>query len=294
MHAYLRSGSYRIDRQGPVRLSEHPTDLGDALRKKELKEQLKDDVEKIGAFQEHLYARGRSSLLLIFQAMDAAGKDSCIRHVLTGVNPQGCSVTSFKTPSAAELTHDFLWRHAVAAPARGMIGVHNRSHYEEVLVVKVHPQYLLSQRLPGIRTVADADERFWEARYASIRDFEAHLARQGTVVLKFFLHMSREVQRQRLLERIEEPAKQWKFNVGDVKERAYWDAYQQAYAEALAATAAPHAPWFIIPADDQWESRAIVARIVREQLEAMDQAIDPMTTGDAVELEEGRRLLTNE
>ncbi len=294
MQHYLNARSYCVDRPGVVDLADHATDLGDALRKKELKEELERDVKRISELQEHLYARGEMALLLVFQAMDAAGKDSCIRHVMSGVNPQGCQVTSFKAPSSLERSHDFLWRHVQALPARGMIGIHNRSHYEEVLVVKVRPELLLGQALPGIVRPADADTAFWEARYASIRHFEEHIARQGTRVLKFFLHMSREVQRKRLLQRIEEQDKQWKFSIGDVHERTHWDAYQQAYAEAIGATAAPHAPWFIVPADDQWESRAIVGRIVREQLEAMDHSIPPLTERERAELEEGRRLLEGE
>lgn len=258
----------RIVRTGTFNLSGHHTDLPDVATRKALKAALEEDRKRIVELQEMLYAQGSHALLLIFQAMDAAGKDSCIRHVLSGVNPQGCSVTSFKAPGAEELSHDFLWRHAKAVPAKGMIGVHNRSHYEEVLVVKVHPAYLAAQRIPGV------DHRrlpasFWEERYAAIRNFESHLAAQGVTIMKFFLHMGKEAQKKRFLERIDDPKKNWKFSPGDVKERGHWDAYQQAYAEAIGATAVPHAPWFIVPADDQWETRAIVGRLVREQLEAM-------------------------
>ncbi|MCB0763648.1 MAG: polyphosphate kinase 2 family protein [Flavobacteriales bacterium] len=283
-----------IEEQGAVRLADHPTDLGDDLRKKELKASLEKDTERISELQEALYAQGRTAVLLIFQAMDAAGKDSCIRHVMTGVNPQGCRVWSFKAPTSEELAHDFLWRHAKAVPARGMIGIHNRSHYEEVLVVKVHPEYLIGQRLPGITSPGDADTAFWEQRYASIRAFEAHLARQGVVIMKFFLHMSKGVQKERFMERLDEPHKHWKFSAGDVKERAYWEAYQHAYEAALSATGSPHAPWFIVPADDQWESRAIVGRLVRERLEALDLGIAALTSKAQAELEEGRRLLEQE
>jgi PPK2 family polyphosphate:nucleotide phosphotransferase len=274
-----------------VHLSDHPTDLGDDLKKKDLKASLEKDVARITELQERLYTEGSRALLLIFQAMDGAGKDSCIQHVMSGVNPQGCQVWSFKAPNAEELTHDFLWRHARALPARGMIGIHNRSHYEEVLVVKVHPEYLAAQRLPDVTGTADPGEAFWEARYASIRAFEEHLARQGTVIMKFFLHMGKAVQRQRFLERIDEEAKNWKFNLGDVKERAHWDTYQRAYEEAIGATAAPHAPWFVVPADDQWESRAIVGRLVRERLEAMDLRAPRLSEKARKEMAEGRALL---
>ncbi|MBK6474231.1 MAG: polyphosphate kinase 2 family protein [Flavobacteriales bacterium] len=286
--------SFCVNKQGTVDLSAFKTDLGDELKKKELKDSLEKDRDRISELQTKLYTEGTRSLLLIFQAMDAAGKDSCIRHVMSGVNPQGCNVHSFKAPNSEELSHDFLWRHAKALPAKGMVGIHNRSHYEEVLVVKVHPEYLLGQHIPGIMKPDDADKAFWEDRYASIREFEAHLARQGTVVLKFFLHMSKAAQKERFLERIEEKEKNWKFSMGDIAERGHWDAYQNAYEEAISATAAPHAPWFIVPADDQWESRAIVGRLVREELEAMDPMDPELSAKDKKELEEGKVLLLAE
>lgn len=260
--------AFRIDRMTSLSLTGFATDLPDVATKKALKAALEEDRKRIADLQEVLYAQGSHAVLLIFQAMDAAGKDGCIQHVLSGVNPQGCVVTSFKAPSAEELSHDFLWRHAKAVPARGMIGVHNRSHYEEVLVVKVHPEYLGAQRIPGIAP-ADLPADFWEQRYTAIRNFEAYLAQQGVTIMKFFLHMSKAAQKERFLERINDPKKNWKFSVGDIKERSYWDAYQQAYAEAIGATSTPHAPWYIVPADDQWETRAIVGRLVRERLEAM-------------------------
>ena len=283
-----------VDKPGPVDLSDFPTDLGDALEKKELKDSLEDDRKELYDLQRLFYATDRHALLLVFQAMDAAGKDSCIRHVMSGVNPQGCQVWSFKAPSPEELDHDFLWRHAKAIPERGRIGIHNRSHYEEVLVVKVHPAYVLGQRIPGVRSTADIDEAFWESRYASIRDFEAHLARQGVIIMKFFLHMGRDAQRERFLDRIEDPSKNWKFSLGDVEERGHWDAYQQAYADAIGATAAPHAPWYIVPADDQWETRAIVGRLVRERLEELDLRTPELSAKQRDELAEGQRRLAAE
>ncbi|MCB9164454.1 MAG: polyphosphate kinase 2 family protein [Flavobacteriales bacterium] len=268
MYERINLDACRVDGPSDIDLKDFPTDLPDMHAKKVLKEAVAEDSARISDLQELLYARSSNALLLIFQAMDAAGKDSCIRHVLSGVNPQGCQVTSFKAPSAAELAHDFLWRHAKAVPARGMIGVHNRSHYEEVLVVKVHPSFLAAQRIPGVDPGA-LPENFWNDRYASIRAFEAHLAAQGVTIMKFFLHMDKAAQKERFLERIEDPKKNWKFSPGDVTERGFWDDYQKAYAQAIGATAAPHAPWFIVPADDQWETRAIVGRLVREQLEAL-------------------------
>ena len=278
---------------GPVDLSNYPTDLG-AETKKALKEALEKDRERISELQETLYAESGRSLLLIFQAMDAAGKDSCIRQVMSGVNPQGCQVHSFKAPNSEELAHDFLWRHAKAIPPKGMIGIHNRSHYEEVLVVKVHPEYLIGQRIPGITSPEKADARFWKERYASIAAFETHLARQGVVIMKFYLHMGREAQKERLLERMKEPGKHWKFNLGDIAERALWDTYRCAYQDAIGATSAEHAPWYIVPADDQWESRAIVGRLIREKLEAMDLQMPTLSAKEKEDLKAATVLLERE
>lgn len=294
MSDLLHLPRFCMEKPGTLRLADHPTDLGDDLQKKALKASLEKDVERITELQERLYAEGERALLLIFQAMDGAGKDSCIQHVMSGVNPQGCHVRSFKAPTSEELAHDFLWRHAKALPARGMIGIHNRSHYEEVLVVKVHPAYLGAQHLPGITGDNDPGKAFWEDRYASIRAFEEHLAKQGTVIMKFFLHLGKAAQKERFLERIDEEKKNWKFNLGDVHERMHWDAYQRAYEQAIGATAAKHAPWFVVPADDQWESRAIVGRLVREQLEALDPQAPRLSTKARKELAEGRALLTAE
>lgn len=259
-----------VQAPGRFRLKDHVTDLPEEADKKELKERLEKDRERISELQELLYAGGRHALLLIFQAMDAAGKDSAIRHVMSGVNPQGVRVWSFKAPSSLERSHDFLWRHAQAVPERGHIGIHNRSHYEEVLVTRVHPEFILGQNIPAVRSVKDIDEAFWRVRYDAITAWEAHLAASGTVIMKFFLHMSKAVQKKRFLERIDDPEKHWKFNPGDVAERAHWEDYMHAYEQAIGATAAPHAPWYIIPADEQWESRALVGRLIRERLEALD------------------------
>jgi PPK2 family polyphosphate:nucleotide phosphotransferase len=290
----FNSNSFRTTNGKNFRLQDHPTKLPGDLDKDDLKAHLEKERERISEQQEVLYAEQRRSLLLVFQAMDAAGKDSAIRHLLSGVNPQGCCITSFKQPSSEELAHDFLWRHAKAVPWRGMIGVHNRSHYEEVLVVKVHPEYLMGQRLAGIRSPEDADAAFWERRYKSIRDWEEHLTTEGVVIMKFFLHMSKQEQKKRFLERINEPLKNWKFGAGDVRERALFDAYMHAYEQAIAATSAPHAPWFVIPADQQWESRAIIGQLVREQLEAMDLRMPVINTKQKAELAEAKKMLTAE
>lgn len=282
---------FRIEEHGTFRLKDHLTRLSADPKKKDLKESVEKDRERIAELQDLLYAGGTHAVLLIFQAMDAAGKDSCIGHVLTGVNPEGCRVWSFKAPNSEELAHDFLWRHAQAIPARGQLGVHNRSHYEEVLVVKVHPEYLLGQNIPGIDTLDKVGKGFWEQRYTSIRQFEEHLAGQGVVIMKFFLNMSKAVQKERLLERIEDPAKNWKFKLGDVKERALWETYQEAYVSAINATAAPHAPWFVVPADEQWETRATVAALVRERLEALNMTSPVLSTKAKGELEQAREEL---
>lgn len=267
--SFLHDARVRVDKPGKFKMNKFKSDIDTPLVKKDLKELLEKDREVIADLQDVLYASADRSVLLIFQAMDAAGKDSCIRHVMSGVNPQGVKVHSFKAPSSLERSHDFLWRHHQAAPPAGFIGIHNRSHYEEVLVTKVHPDLILGQRIPGIRRTKDITKRFWERRYASIRNFEEHLSSNGTVIMKFFLHMSRAQQKQRFLERIDDPAKNWKFSANDVKERAFWKDYMAAYEEAIRETATPHAPWFIIPADDQWESRALVGRLLREQLQAL-------------------------
>lgn len=266
---YLSDPHFAITKTGTFQLKDHVTDLPSETIKKELKKQLEADKEVISDLQEVLYASGKHAVLLLFQAMDAAGKDSCIRHVMSGVNPQGVQVHSFKAPSTLERSHDFLWRHAKAIPPKGYIGIHNRSHYEEVLVTKVHPEFILGQKIAGVDSVKDINKKFWEQRYASIRNFEEHLASNGTVIMKFFLHMSRDQQKKRFLERIDDPAKNWKFSASDVKERGHWKEYMAAYEEAIRETAAPHAPWFIVPADDQWESRALVGRLLREQLQAL-------------------------
>lgn len=294
MKALLHDRRFVVDAPDRFRLKDHVTDLPEEADKKELKDRLEKDREHISDLQEVLYASGSHAVLLIFQAMDAAGKDSCIRHVMSGVNPQGVRVWSFKAPSTLERNHDFLWRHYHAVPERGHIGIHNRSHYEEVLVTRVHPEFILGQRLPGIKKVEDIDAELWEARYAAIRAWETHLARSGTVIMKFFLHMSRKVQKQRFLERIDDPDKNWKFNANDVKERGHWDAYMQAYEQAIRATATPEAPWYIIPADEQWESRALVGRLLRERLASLDLKHPSLSADERAGLAAGRAQLLAE
>jgi PPK2 family polyphosphate:nucleotide phosphotransferase len=240
---------------------------GDELDRDANEAKLGKSIKKIRKLQKKLYADDRFALLLVFQAMDAAGKDGTIKAVMTGINPAGCQVYSFKQPSAEERDHDFLWRIARCLPERGRIGIFNRSHYEEVLVVRVHPEYLEGQSLPSIPS--DLDE-LWSERYDSIRDFERHLARNGTVVLKFFLNVSRDEQKRRFLDRIDEPESNWKFSKADVEERSHWNAYMHAYEAALNATSRPWAPWYAIPADDKPFMRRQVAKIVQKTLDKLD------------------------
>ena len=255
-----------------------------APSKKDNQDALEKAVGKLAKLQDKLYADDRYSLLVIFQAMDAAGKDGTLRAVMSGVNPAGCAVTAFKAPSAEELDHDFLWRCARALPDRGRIGIWNRSHYEEVLVVRVNPQYLKGQRLPNHHGDLDG---LWRERYQSIRDFEQHQARNGAVILKFFLHVSKEEQRDRLIERIDEPDSNWKFNPGDLSERAKWPQYMQAYQAALAETSRPWAPWYAIPADSKAYMRRTVAELIVETLQRLPLRY-PEVSADA--LTEMKRL----
>jgi PPK2 family polyphosphate:nucleotide phosphotransferase len=253
---------YRITNGRHFRLEAHdPRDTGGIRSKDKAGERLASGLDSLRALQEKLYAQGTWALLLIFQAMDAAGKDGAIKHVMSGINPQGCQVYSFKHPSAEELDHDFLWRCTKALPERGRIGIFNRSYYEEVLIIKVHPELVAAQRIP------DADpsqEKFWEQRYDDINALERHLTRNGTAIVKFFLNVSPEEQQKRFLERINNPAKHWKFAASDVQEREFWSDYMRAYEECLAATSTKSAPWYVIPADHKWVTRALVAAILTE------------------------------
>ena len=256
---------------------------------KACKKRLNKEVKQIDELQRRLYADDHKSLLLVFQAMDAAGKDSTIRAVLRGVNPAGCQVSSFKQPSKEELDHDYLWRSVKRLPERGRIGVFNRSYYEEVLVVRVHPEYLGGQRL-----VPDNMEAFWQARYRAIADHERHLAENGTVILKFWLNVSKEEQKRRFLSRLNEPEKHWKFSSGDLEERKLWDAYMDAYQQALAPTSKPWAPWYAIPADNKPYMRWQVARIVRKTLEGLDSQYPGVSSDDLAHFQEMRDQLNGE
>ena len=287
------SRPHRIERGGRFRLKDHdPATTGplDASHKEEASEALEAGRDALARLQDKLYAQDRWSVLLVFQAMDAAGKDGAIKHVMSGVNPQGCQVFSFKAPSHEELDHDFLWRCVRALPERGRIGIFNRSYYEEVLVVKVHPQFLGAQKLPP----ALVGKRLWDQRYQDIRGFERHLARNGTLILKFFLHVSRDEQKRRFLERIEEPEKNWKFSAADVKERAHWDEYMSAYQTMIRETAAPHAPWYVVPADNKWYTRIVVSGAIIDALAGLDLHYPRLTGKERAELAVARRALATE
>ncbi|MHA6727042.1 PPK2 family polyphosphate kinase [Chryseobacterium sp. A301] len=278
--------------KGKVKLEKLNTRYEGELTKAQGKALLKLEKEKLYELQEKLYADGSKSLLIILQAMDAAGKDSLIEHVFGGVNPQGCEVTSFKTPSTKEYSHDFLWRHAVALPAKGKIGIFNRSHYESVLVCKVHPEYNLSEKVWD--NVKEFDTQFWEDRFESIEHFEKHLAGNGTKIVKLFLHVSKEEQKERFLDRLNEEEKNWKFAHGDLKERALWNEYQNAYETAISQTSKDHAPWFIVPADQKWFARVAAVQIIIDALEEMDLSFPDFPNERKKELLEAKKMLESE
>ncbi len=258
--------------------------------KKQATEWLRDGVKRLSDQQEKLYAQDTYALLVIFQAMDAAGKDGTIRHVMSGVNPQGCQVFSFKVPSAEERDHDYLWRSVRALPERGRIGIHNRSYYEEVLVARVHPEILAAQQLPP----AAKGDGIWRRRFDEINAFEKYLVDNGTIVLKFFLHVSREEQKKRFLERLDKPEKNWKFSYGDVKERAFWNDYMRAYEDAITHTSTHHAPWYIIPADHKWFMRLAVASVIVQSLERLDLQFPAVSNEKRADLDRARELLLAE
>ena len=255
---------------------------------------LEELIKKTVAMQEELYADKRYSLLIIFQAMDAAGKDSAIEHTMSGLNPQGCQVFSFKQPSSEEYAHDFLWRHYKALPECGRIGIHNRSHYENVLITKVHPELLFKENLPGITRLKDIDKAFWEQRYRSIREFEQHLHRNGTVIIKFFLNVSKEEQKMRFLKRIDDPEKNWKFSVDDVKERDYWEEYMKAYEKAISETATPENPWYVIPADKKWFTRIAISEIILHAIEELKLEYPVLPKAERDKLQEIKVMLEKE
>jgi len=278
-----------------ISLRDFRTDnTGKYKSKKEAKKKLKKDIERLKHLQDKFYAYDRYSLLIIFQAMDAAGKDGTIKHVMSGVNPQGCQVYNFKKPSTEELDHDYLWRIYKCLPERGRIGIFNRSYYEEVLIVRVHPDLVLRQRLPEIHSLQDINDEFWKKRYQQINRMEEHLVDNGTIILKFFLNVSRKEQKARFLDRINDPDKNWKFTMDDVQERNYWDDYQHAFEEAISATNTEAAPWHIIPADHKWYMRTIVGDIIVKKLNSLPLKYPEVTREKMEEIRNAKKLLESE
>jgi PPK2 family polyphosphate:nucleotide phosphotransferase len=270
--------------------TEEMEELGKDALKERARQILDENLADLAEAQELLYADDRYAVLIVLQAMDAAGKDGTIKHVMSGVNPQGCQVFSFKKPSAEDLDHNFLWRCMKCLPERGRIGIFNRSYYEDVLVVKVHPEMLAAQRLPANKF----GKRFWRERYQDINTFERHLARSGTLILKFFLNVSKEEQKRRFLERLSRPEKHWKFSVSDLAERAHWGEYMRAYSECLSATSTEWAPWYVIPADSKWITRAVVADVVTTAIRSLDLKYPEVSQEQQERLDEARRQLSAE
>lgn len=286
------TNEFLIEENSKFKIKNYSTSYKGKLTKEEGENLLKEEKQKLYSLQEKLYADGSQSLLVVLQAMDAAGKDSLIEHVFGGVNPQGCEVTSFKTPTSKEYNHDFMWRHYIALPEKGKIGIFNRSHYENVLVCKVHPQYNLSEKV--WKDVSDFDGNFWENRYESIQDFEKHMARNGIKIVKIFLHVSKEEQKKRFLDRINEENKNWKFSAADLKERALFDDYMKAYEEAINKTSKNHAPWYVIPADKKWFARLAALQIIINALEEMNLQYPELPKEEKEALDEAKKQLEAE
>ncbi len=280
--------TFRVDSGKHFRLKDFdPADTGHWRSKEHAAQALQQGIARMAELQDKLYAQNRWAMLLIFQAMDAAGKDGVIKHVMSGVNPQGCQVYSFKSPSDLELEHDFLWRTTRCLPERGHIGIFNRAYYEEVLVVRVHPEILKNQKLPD----SLIGKNIWDERFEDIRCFERHMARGGTVIRKFFLHVSRKEQKRRFLERLEEPEKNWKFSAADIRERQCWDDYQEAYEAMIRNTASEHAPWYVVPADNKWFTRLVVSTVIVATLESLNLAYPTVDEAKRKELEAAKKVL---
>jgi PPK2 family polyphosphate:nucleotide phosphotransferase len=286
---------FKVKQGKPIKLKNYDTTYtGNTLNKKSSGSLLETGRKHLAQIQDKLYAHNKYGILIIFQAMDAAGKDGAVKHIMSGFNPLGVKVYSFKAPNTHELDHDYIWRHYLALPARGEIAIHNRSHYENVLVTRVHPEYLLKERIPGIDSIQHVDEKFWNKRYKQIRRVEKNLVDNGTVILKFFLHLSKEEQKKRFLERINDPTKNWKFSMADLTERGYWDQYQQAYERAISETATNFAPWFIIPADDKWFARLAIASVIYREFENLKLSYPSVNAIQKVELQKAKLALMAE
>jgi len=288
MKAKKLADKFRVNDGKHFRLKNYdPGDTGHWRSKEHAEEAVQEGIARTADLQDKLYAQDNWALLLIFQALDAAGKDGAIKHVMSGVNPQGCQVHSFKAPSEVELQHDFLWRTTCELPERGHIGVFNRSYYEEVLVVRVHPEILKSQKTPP----SLVGKKIWEERFEDICSFEKHMARSGTVVRKFFLHLSKKEQKKRFLARLEEPEKNWKFSASDIHERKYWDDYQNAYEEMIQATSTKDAPWYVIPADNKWFSRLVISTVIVDTLESLNLSYPKVEEAKLKELKAAKKIL---
>lgn len=275
-----------------ISLNDYATCEDGGFTKKNAEKEIKENIKELKHYQEKFYADDRYSLLIILQARDAAGKDGVIRHVMSGINPQGCRVHSFKTPTSNELEHDYFWRHYIALPQRGMIEIFNRSHYENVLATKVNPQWILNERIPGYDEETKIDHKFWEERYQDINAIERHLYRNGMRILKFFLHVSKEEQKERFLARIDKPDKNWKFSTADLQARAQWDEYEEAYEEMLQKTSTSYAPWYVIPADKKFFARVAVGDIILELFKSLDLRYPPAESPEM--LEKAREILMKE
>lgn len=285
---------FKITNTKKFQLKDFDTDDTAGYDKDEAEELLTELIKETAKLQNELYAANSHSLLVIFQAMDAAGKDSAIAHTMSGLNPQGCQVYSFKQPTTEDYEHNFLWRHYKALPERGRIGIHNRSHYENVLVTKVHPEFILKENIPGVADVKSIDKKFWERRYDSIRDFEKHVSTNGTVIIKFFLHLSKSEQKERFLARIEDPEKNWKFSSGDIKERQLWDDYMKAYETAIKETSTNYSPWYVLPADKKWFTRIAISKIILQTLKDLKLQYPVLPEEEIARLDETKRLLEDE
>ncbi len=285
---------FKISSGDKFELKDHDTNYSGDYNKEDAEVILEDLKTKISTLQTALYAENKQALLIIFQAMDAAGKDSAIAHTMSGLNPQGCQVYSFKQPSTEELDHDFLWRHYIALPEKGRIGIHNRSHYENVLICKVYPEIILKQRIPGINAVKQLNDKFWKSRYESICSFEKHLINNGTVIVKFFLNVSKEEQKERFIKRIKDTKKNWKFASSDIEERKYWTDYMQAYQQAIIETATDPAPWYVIPADKKWFTRIAISTIMLKVMQDMKLKYPVLPKEEKLLLDDAANLLKHE
>ena len=286
------TNQFRVPANQKISLNDFDTAFCEGFKNKnEADEQLQKDIESLFQLQYKLYAENKQSLLIIFQAMDAAGKDGAIKHVFSGLNPQGCNVHSFKQPSSNELQHDYLWRHYNKLPNRGEIGIFNRSHYENVLITKVHPEFLLKENLPDIQSVSDVKKHFWKERYRQINEFERTISENGTTVVKFFLHLSKDEQKKRFLSRIENKDKNWKFSSADIEERSFWKDYQKAYEKAISHTSTEVAPWYIIPADNKWFSHVAIGNILVETLKKMNIEMPTISDREKKALEKAKQQL---